>query len=52
MELITDGEIWIGNFFISPYVSIRTIIGIPVGMIISLLIRKNQKSTKRRLKKK
>lgn len=52
MELTTDGGIWIGDFFIAPYVSIGTIIGIPAGTIISLLIRKNQKSTKRRNKKK
>lgn len=50
MELTTDGGIWIGNFFIAPYVSIGTIIGIPAGAIISLLIRKNQKSTKQRSK--
>ncbi|WP_010191814.1 hypothetical protein [Candidatus Nitrosarchaeum limnium] len=52
MELTTDGGIWIGDFFIAPYVSLGTIIGIPAGAIISLLIRKNQKSTKRKLKKK
>lgn len=52
MELTTDGGIWIGNFFIAPYVSIGTIIGIPAGAIISLLIRKNQKSTKKRSKNK
>lgn len=51
MELTTDGGIWIGGFFLAPYVSIGTIIGIPVGAIISLLIRKNQKSTKKGLKK-
>lgn len=51
MELTTDGGIWIGDFFIAPYVSIGTIIGIPAGTIISLLIRKNQKSTKKRNKK-
>lgn len=51
MELTTDGGIWIGDFFIAPYVSIGTIIGIPVGAIISLLIRKNQKSAKKRIKK-
>lgn len=51
MELTADGGIWIGDFFIAPYVSIGTIIGIPVGAIISLLIRKSQKSTKKRLKK-
>lgn len=52
MELTTDGGIWVGNFFIAPYVSVGTIIGIPAGAIISLLIRKKQKSTKRRIKKK
>ncbi len=51
MELTTDGGIWIGDFFIAPYVSIGTIIGIPAGAIISLLIRKSQKTTKKRLKK-
>jgi hypothetical protein len=51
MELTTDGGIWIGDFFIAPYVSIGTIIGIPVGAIISLLIRKNQKSAKKGSKK-
>jgi hypothetical protein len=51
MELTTDGGIWIGDFFIAPYISIGTIIGIPAGAIISLLIRKSQKSTKKRLKK-
>ena len=52
MELTTDGGIWIGNFFIAPYVSVGTIIGIPAGAIISLLIRKSQKSAKKRVKKK
>lgn len=51
MELTTDGGIWIGNFFLAPYVSIGTIVGIPAGAIISLLIRKSQKSTKKKLKK-
>ena len=51
MELTTDGGMWIGDFFIAPYISIGTIIGIPAGAIISLLIRKSQKSTKKRLKK-
>ncbi|MCV0412594.1 hypothetical protein [Nitrosarchaeum sp.] len=52
MELTTDGGIWVGDFFIAPYVSIGTIIGIPAGAIISLLIRKSQKSTKRLKKRK
>ena len=52
MELTTDGGIWIGDFFIAPYVSLGTIIGIPAGAIISLLIRRNQNSSKKRIKKK
>ena len=52
MELTTDGGIWIGDFFIAPYVSLGTIIGIPAGAIISLLIRRNQNSGKKRTKKK
>src|SRR3970040_78769 len=51
MELTTDGGVWIGDFFIAPYVSIGTIIGIPAGTIISLLIRTSQKTTKKRSKK-
>lgn len=47
MELTTDGGIWVGDFFIAPYVSLGTVIGIPAGAIISLLIRKNQKGKKR-----
>ena len=52
MELTTDGGVWIGNFFIAPYVSLGTIIGIPAGAIISLLIRRSQNSKKRTKKKK
>ena len=48
MELTAGGGIWIGDFFIAPYVSLGTIIGIPAGAIISLLIRKNQQKPKRR----
>jgi hypothetical protein len=51
MELSTDGGIWIGEFFIAPYVSIGTIIGIPAGTLISLLIRRNQNRKKRQKKK-
>ena len=51
MELTVDGGIWIGGFFIAPYVSLGTIIGIPTGAIISLIIRKKQKSSKNRSKK-
>ncbi|HET6517060.1 MAG TPA: CARDB domain-containing protein [Nitrosopumilaceae archaeon] len=53
MELTTDGGIWIGDFFIAPYVSVGTIIGIPIGTILSLVIRKkyytkSKKKTKRK----
>ena len=51
MELSTDGGIWIGEFFIAPYVSVGTIIGIPAGALISLLIRRNQNREKRQRKK-
>ena len=51
MELTTDGGIWIGDFFIAPYVSLGTIIGIPAGTAISLLIRRNQNSKKRKKEK-
>ena len=52
MELTTDGGIWMRDFFIVPYVSLDTIIGIPAGAVISILIRRNQNSTKKRMKKK
>lgn len=40
MELTTDGGIWVGDFFIAPYVSIGTVIGIPAGAIFSLLLKR------------
>ena len=46
MELTSDGGIWIGDFFIAPYVSIGTIVGIPAGTILSLLIRRAQNKKK------
>ncbi len=52
MELTTDGGIWIGDFFIAPYVSLGTVIGIPAGAAISLLIRRSQKTKKRKRKTK
>ena len=52
MELTTEGGIWIGNFFIAPYISLGTIIGIPAGAIISLLIRRSQNVKKSNSKKK
>jgi hypothetical protein len=52
MELTTDGGIWIGDFFIAPYVSLGTIIGIPAGTIISLAIRRSYMKQKKRSKSK
>ena len=52
MELTTEGGVWLGDFFIAPYVSLGTVIGIPAGAIISLLIRKNQKVKKGKKRKK
>ena len=40
MELTGDGGIWIGDFFIAPYVSLGTIVGIPAGALLSLAIRR------------
>lgn len=51
-ELTSDGGFWIGDFFIAPYVSLGTIIGIPVGTIISLAIRRSQRTKKKRKVKK
>lgn len=48
MELTSDGGIWIGDFFIAPYVSLGTIIGIPAGAIISLMIRRSQKKRRKK----
>ena len=39
MEITNDWGIWIGDFFIAPYVSVGTLVGIPAGTILSLLIR-------------
>ena len=43
MELTTEGGIWIGDFFVAPYVSIGTIVGIPLGLIVALISRKIKK---------
>ncbi len=40
MELTTDGGIWVGSFFIAPYVSLGTLIGIPAGAILTLIVRR------------
>jgi len=42
MELTTEGGIWIGNIFVAPYVSIGTIVGIPAGALITILVRRNR----------
>ncbi len=42
MEITTDGGVWIGGFFIAPYISIGTIVGIPAGAILSVLIKRAQ----------
>jgi hypothetical protein len=52
MELTTDGGIWIGDFFIAPYVSLGTIIGIPAGAILSLALRKKFSDSKKSKRKK
>jgi len=51
MEVTTDGGIWIGSFFIAPYVSLGTIVGIPAGIILSVLIRRAQNRPKKRARR-
>jgi len=46
MEITTDGGIWIGNFFLAPYVSIGTIIAIPAGTLFSLAIKRSLEKKK------
>jgi hypothetical protein len=48
MEITTDGGIWVGDFFIAPYVSIGTIVGIPAGTLFSLALKKHFEKNKRR----
>jgi len=43
MEFTTDGGLWIGGFFLAPYVSIGTLVGIPAGALFSILIHRLQK---------
>ena len=52
MEITTDGGIWIGDFFIAPYVSIGTLIGIPAGTLFSIAIRRRLDKKKKRKKSK
>lgn len=51
MEFTTDGGVWIGSFFLAPYISLGTIIGIPGGALFSLLIRRLQKRNSKKRKK-
>ena len=51
MEITIDGGIWIGDFFIAPYVSIGTLIGIPVGTLFSIAIRRRLDKKKKRKSK-
>ena len=52
MEITNDWGIWIGDFFIAPYVSVGTLVGIPAGTILSLLIRNAQNKKKKQTKSK
>ncbi len=47
MEITIDGGIWIGNFFIAPYVSIGTIVGIPAGTLFSIAIKRSLEKKKK-----
>ncbi len=47
MELTTEGGIWVGGFFIAPYVSLGTIIGVPAGALLTLIIRRRTRSGSR-----
>ena len=48
LEVTNDGGIWVGNFFIAPYVSIGTIVGIPAGTIFSLLLKRAVEKRKKK----
>lgn len=48
MELTTEGGIWIGDFFIAPYVSLGTVIGIPAGALLTFMIRRRTSQPKRK----
>ena len=43
LEMTGDGGIWVGGFFIAPYVSIGTIVGIPASAVLSMLLRRSQR---------
>ena len=48
LEITNDGGLWIGDFFIAPYVSIGTIVGIPAGTIFSLLLKRAVEKRKKK----
>jgi len=48
LEITNDGGIWIGDFFIAPYVSIGTIVAIPAGTIFSLLLKRAVEKRKKK----
>jgi len=50
LEITNDGGIWVGDFFIAPYVSIGTIVGIPAGTIFSLLLKRAVEKKKNKKK--
>ena len=50
LEITNDGGIWVGGFFIAPYVSIGTIVGIPAGTIFSLLLKRAVEKRKKKEK--
>ena len=50
LEITSDGGIWVGDFFIAPYVSIGTIVGIPAGTILSLLLKRAMEKKKKKRK--
>jgi hypothetical protein len=50
LEITNDGGIWVGNFFIAPYVSIGTIVAIPAGTIFSLLLKRAVEKKKKKKK--
>ena len=52
MEITNDWGIWIGDFFIAPYVSVGTLVGIPAGTLLSLIIRNAQNKKKKRKRSK
>lgn len=41
-EITTEGGVWVGGFFIAPYVSLGTIIGVPAGALLTVLLRRRR----------